>query len=55
MCAKRDHREVLQPVADIDLDYPVMIRGLTLGMDGKGRTSGAWAGAQTYYGLLENV
>jgi hypothetical protein len=55
MCAKKEPREVYQPVADLDADYPRMIRGVTLGLDGRGRTSGAWVGAVVFYGLLENV
>lgn len=67
MCAKKEPRDVLQPVADLDAEFPVMIRGLVLDLDRNyrpsrlnpgeraPRTSAAWVGALAYYGLLENV
>lgn len=47
MCAKREYRDVLQPVADLheefDRDGINVLPEL------------AWAGAATYYAVLENV
>lgn len=63
MCAKKERREVYQPVADLDAEL-VAIRDITLGLNpaterrldlGGYRSGGGWVGAIAYYGFLENV
>lgn len=65
MCIKKEPEAVYQPIADLDAEVPRMIRSVTLGLDRgaisrlglneRGRTSGAWVGAVAYYSMLENL
>jgi hypothetical protein len=47
--------DVYQPVADLDRLWPKTLRGLVLGLDGLGCTSGAWVGGVVFYGMLESI
>lgn len=57
MCAKKEPREVLQPLADLDAelreDGGVPLRDLVFG--GERPNASAWVGGLAYFGLLESV
>lgn len=50
MCARKDHHDYYQPLADLDLDLRQYQTSVAAVDD-----SGTWVGARTYLAMLENV